>query len=43
MTFEHRIYVTGNGEEYRFLRLQNVGFNVELLQFGTARRMDLAQ
>jgi hypothetical protein len=39
--FQHRIHVTGDGEEYRFLRLQNVGFPVELLQFGTARRMDL--
>ncbi len=42
VTFHHRIHVTGNGEEYRFLRLQNPGFNVELLQSGTARRMDLA-
>lgn len=39
--FQHRIHVTGSGEEYRFLRLQNPGFNVELLQFGTARRMEL--
>ncbi len=39
--FQHRIHVTGDGEEYRFLRLQNVGFPVELLQFGTARRMEL--
>ncbi len=42
VTFHHRIHVAGSGEEYRFLRLQNPGFNVELLQSGTARRMDLA-
>ena len=41
VTFHHRIHVVGSGEEYRFLRLQNPGFNVELLQSGTARRMDL--
>jgi hypothetical protein len=38
--WHHRIHVTGSGEEYQFLRLQNPGFDVELLQFGTARRMD---
>ncbi len=39
-TFDHRIHVAGSGEEYRFLRLQ--GFpGVKVLQFGTARRMDL--
>ena len=39
-TFDHRIHVAGSGEEYRFLRLQ--GFSgVKVLQFGTARRMDL--
>ena len=41
VTFHHRIHVAGSGEEYRFLRLQNSGFNVKLLQSGTARRMEL--
>ena len=41
VTFHHRIHVASSGEEYRFLRLQNPGFNVELLQSGTARRMEL--
>jgi len=38
--FRHRILVAGNGEEYRFLRLQNPP--VGIIQSGTARRMDLA-
>ena len=41
-TFLQQIIVTGNGEEYRFLRLQPVGAPVGIIQSGTARRMDLA-
>ena len=40
-TFLQRIAVTGNGEEYRFLRLTPPGAPVGIIQSGTARRMDL--
>ena len=38
--FRHRIHVV-NGDEYRFLRLQNPG-GPGIIQSGTARRMELA-
>jgi hypothetical protein len=41
-TYLHQIIVTGNGEEYRFLRLTPAGAPVGIIQSGTARRMNLA-
>ena len=40
--FLQKIIVTGNGEEYRFLRTTPTGAPVAIIQSGTARRMDLA-
>lgn len=40
--FFQKIIVTGNGEEYRFLRTTPTGAPVAIIQSGTARRMDLA-
>ena len=38
-TFLHKIVLTSNGEEYRFLRLTPPGAPVGIIQSGTAQRM----
>ena len=41
--FFHTIVVTGDGEEYRFLRSLPPQAPAGIVQFGTARRMNLAE